>query len=60
MSLLIFRFSTVTVLTFLKSCLKLLKDKAPEIIPKCGSTEAQSWCNLRVAERIIIFETHFN
>ena len=33
MSLLIFRFSTATVLTFLKVGLKLLKDKALEIVP---------------------------
>ena len=43
MSLLIFRFWTVKVLTFLKNDLKLLKDKALEIIPKYGRTEAQSW-----------------
>ena len=54
MSLLIFRFWTATVLTFLKIGLKLLKDKALEIIPKYGRTEAK--VGLRVAERIIIFE----
>ena len=54
MSLLIFRFSTATVLTFLKNGLKLLKDKALEIIPKYGRTEAK--VGLRVAERTIIFE----
>ena len=43
MFLLIFRFWTATVLTFLKIGLKLLKDKALEIIPKYGRTEAQSW-----------------
>ena len=42
MSLLVFRFSTVTVLTFLKNSLKLLKDKALEIKSKYGRTEAQS------------------
>ena len=41
MSLLIFRFWTATVLTFLKIGAKLLKDKALEIISKYG-TEAQS------------------
>ena len=54
MSLLIFRFWTATVFTFLKNGLKLLKDKALEIIPKYGRTEAK--VGLRVAERIIIFE----
>ena len=54
MSLLIFRFWTATVLTFLKNGLKLLKDKALEIIPKYGRTEAK--VGLKVAERIIIFE----
>ena len=43
MSLLTFRFWTVTVLTFLKNDLKLLKDKALEITPKYGRTEGQSW-----------------
>ena len=42
MSLLIFRFWTVTVFTFLKNGLMLLEDKALEIIPKYGRTEAQS------------------
>ena len=42
MSLMIFRFCTVTVLTFLKNDLKLLKDKALEI-PNYGRTEAQIW-----------------
>ena len=42
MSLLIFRFWTATVLTFLKIGVNLLKDKALEIIPKYGRTEAQS------------------
>ena len=40
MSLLIFRFSTTTALTFLKNGLKVLKDKVLEIIPKYGRTEA--------------------
>ena len=57
MSLLIFHFWTV--LTFSKNGLKLLKDKAMEIIPKYGRTEKHK-VGLRVAERIIIFETHFN
>ena len=39
MTLLIFRFGTTTVLTFLKIGLKLLKDKALEIITKYGRTE---------------------
>ena len=43
MSLLIFRFWTVTVPTFLKNGLKLLKDKALGIMPKYGRTEARSW-----------------
>ena len=43
MSLLIFRFWTPTVLTFLKNGLNLLKDKTLEIIHKYGRTEAQSW-----------------
>ena len=51
MSLLIFRFWTATVLTFLKNGLKLLKDKALEIIPKYGSTEAK--VGLMAAKRII-------
>ena len=42
MSLLILRFWTAAVLTFLKIGVKLLKDKALEIIPKYGRTEAQS------------------
>ena len=58
MSLLIFCFRRATVLTFLRNGLKLLKDKALEIIPKYGRTEAK--VGFRVAERIIIFETHFN
>ena len=43
MSLLIFRFWRETLFTFLKNSLKLLKDKALEIIPKYGRTQAQSW-----------------
>ena len=43
-----------SVLTFLKNGLKLLKDKAVEIIPKYGRTEVK--VGLRVAKRII-FET---
>ena len=54
MSSLIFCFWIATVLTFLKNGLKLLKNKALEIIPKYGRTEAK--VGLRVAERIIIFE----
>ena len=42
MSLLILSFWTATVLTYFKNGLKLLKDKALEIIPKYGKTEAQS------------------
>ena len=56
MSLLMFCFWRATVLTFLKNGLKLLKDKAREIIPKYGRTEAK--VSLRVAERIIIFELY--
>ena len=55
MSSLIFCFWRATVLTFLKNGLKLLKDKALEIIPKYGRTEVK--VGLRVVERIIIFET---
>ena len=54
MSLLIFRFGEPqSVLTFLKNSLKLLKDKAMEIIPKYGRTEVK--VDFRVAK--IIFET---
>ena len=42
MSLIIFRFWTATLLTFLKNDLKLLKDKALEI-PNYGRTDAQIW-----------------
>ena len=42
MSLLIFCFWTATVFTFLKNGLILPKDKALEIRPKYGRTEAQS------------------
>ena len=42
MSLLILRFWTATVFTFLKNSLMLLKDKALEILHKYGRTEAQS------------------
>ena len=42
MPLLIFRFWTATAFAFLKNGLMLLKDKALEIIPKYGRTEAQS------------------
>ena len=55
MLLLIFCFWRATVLTFLKNGLKLVKDKALEVVPKYGRTEAR--VSLRVAERIIIFET---
>ena len=54
MSLLIFRFWIATVLILLKNGLKLLKNKALEIIPKYGRTEAK--VGLRVVERIIISE----
>ena len=43
MSLLTFCFWTAAVLTFLRNGLKLLKDKALEIIPNYGRTGAQSW-----------------
>ena len=45
MSLLIFRFflESHSPNFFLKNGLQLLKDKALEIIPKDGRTEAQSW-----------------
>ena len=54
MSSLTFCSWRATVLIFLKNGLKLLKDKALEIMPKYGKTEAK--VGLRVAERIIIFE----
>ena len=54
MSSLIICFWRAAVLTFLKNGLKLLKDKALEIIPKYGRTEAK--VALKVAGRIIIFE----
>ena len=54
MSSLIFCFWRAAVLTFLENGLKLLKDKALEIILKYGRTEAK--VGLRVAERINIFE----
>ena len=41
MCFLIFCFWRATVLTFLKNGLKLLKDKALEIVPKYGRTEAK-------------------
>ena len=58
MSSLILCFWRATVLTFLINGLKLLKDKALEIIPKYGSTEAKD--GLMAAKRIM-FETasHF-
>ena len=43
MSLLMFRFWTATVLTFLKNDLKLPKEKARELIPKYERTEAEYW-----------------
>ena len=54
MSSLIICFRRATVLTFLKNGLKLLMEKAREIIPKYGKTEAK--VGLRVADRIIVFE----
>ena len=42
MSLLILRFWTAAVLTFLKIGVKLLNDKALEVIPIYGRTVAQS------------------
>ena len=58
MSSLIFCFWRATVLTFFKNGLKFVKNKALEIIPKYGRTEAK--VGLRVVERTIIFETHFS
>ena len=54
MSSLIICFRRATVLTFLKNGLKLLMEKAREIILKYGKTEAK--VGLRVADRIIVFE----
>ena len=51
MSSLIFYFWRATVLTFLRNGLKLLKDKALEILLKYGRTEAK--VGLRVAEKIL-------
>ena len=59
MALLIFRFWTVTLFIFLKNSLKFHKDKALEIMPKYGR-ELKHKVGLRVAERIIIFQTHFS
>ena len=42
MSLPIFHLWTATVFTFLKDDLKLLKDKALEIVSKYGRNEAQN------------------
>ena len=47
-------FWGATVLTYLKNRLKLVNDKALEIIPTQGRTEAK--VALRVAERITIFQ----
>ena len=58
MSSLIFCFWRATVLAFLKNGLRLLKDKALEIIPKYGRTEAK--VGLRAANRIIFeIASHF-
>ena len=59
MSLLIFHFWTATVFTFLKNGLMLLRDKTLEII-YLNMKELKHEVSLRVAERIIIFETHFS
>ena len=45
MPLLIFHVLTAAVLTFLRSGLKLLNEKAIEMTPKYRRTEAQSWPN---------------
>ena len=58
MSLLTFCFWTATVFTFLKNDLKLLKDKVLEII--LNMEELKHKVGLRLAERTIIFETHFS
>ena len=59
MSLMIFRFWTATVLTFfkkwLKVCLRIKHWKSYLIME-----ELEHKVGLRVAERIIIFEKHFN
>ena len=58
MSSLTFCFWRATVLTLLKNGLKLLKDKALEIIPTYGRTEAK--VGLRAANRIIFeIASHF-
>ena len=59
MSLPIFHLWTATVFTFLKNDLKLLKDKALEK-SYLNMEEMKHKIDLRVAERIIIFETYFN
>ena len=58
MSLLIVRFWTTTVPSFLKNGLKLLKDKALVIMP--NMEELKHKVGLRVVERIKILETHFH
>ena len=50
MEIVTYVFTDIPFFIFLRIGLKLLKSKALEIIPKYG---------FRVAERIIIFETHF-
>ena len=55
---LIFCFWRATVLILLRSGLKLLKNKALEIIPKYGRSEAK--VGLRAANRIIFeIASHF-
>ena len=61
MFLLIFRFWIATVLSLLKNCFKLLADKALEIIRSyLNMEEVKHKVGLRVAERIKIFEAHYN
>ena len=57
MSSLIFCFWRATVPAFLINGLRLLKEKALEIIPKYGRTEAK--VGLRVVNRIIETVSHF-
>ena len=61
MSLLIFRFWTATVLTLVKNGLKLLKDKALEIIPKYAIWK--DWCTklalLPIALSRLVLIYHF-
>ena len=57
MSSLIFCFWRATVAAFLKNGLRLLREKAMEIIPKYGRTKAK--VGLRAVNRTIEITSHF-